>query len=341
MGLDTVDVAPRKQFTMAQPEPRRVSPLMPRFVDVAGSNDAAPTPQSPLIVLPPILGAKSKYASTNSVSGAHGSTTNAHLDTTICCQQYSCSESRWLQFSPSIHVLCYEPSSECLHVTLSHGLQLDEQQVLPWTGSISHFFCTPTFRAVSLRLLLDFIPRVNDLGQLITIPLLACLVNLIGIIALQRKRLGAHVSQSWPTSYLALRRTAMPDSDLAATGCMQGERRGLLRLIQHEAVYVITRHGRAQAVRLGRHPNRSAHSPARNARTRDQPFKRPQARTIIRGPLSAPERARISRHKRQDISRRTSDLRSRRSVRCRAIYLSPESLPIGHEDANQPLGIHC
>lgn len=52
-SLDTVDVAPRKQFTMAQPEPRRVSPLMPRFVDVAGSNDATPTPQSPLIVLPP------------------------------------------------------------------------------------------------------------------------------------------------------------------------------------------------------------------------------------------------------------------------------------------------
>jgi len=52
-SLDTVDVAPRKQFSMAQPEPRRVSPLTPRFVDVAGSNDATPTPQSPLTVQPP------------------------------------------------------------------------------------------------------------------------------------------------------------------------------------------------------------------------------------------------------------------------------------------------
>merc|ERR1711881_37880 len=162
-----------------------------------------------------ILGAKSKYASTNSISGAHGSSPNTHPDTTICCQQHSCSESRWLQFSSSIHVLCYEPSSKCLHVALGHGLQLDEQQVLPWTGSIPPFLCTTTLRAVSLRLLLDFIPGVNDLGQLITFPLLACLVNLIGIIAFQRKRLGAHVSQAWPTGDLALRRAAMPDSNVA------------------------------------------------------------------------------------------------------------------------------
>lgn len=51
--LDTVDVIPRKTFTMVAPEPKRVSPVTPRFIDLSGSADATPTPQSPLTVLPP------------------------------------------------------------------------------------------------------------------------------------------------------------------------------------------------------------------------------------------------------------------------------------------------
>jgi hypothetical protein len=52
-ALDTVDVAPRKQFNLVQPEPRKVSPVTPRFLDLAGSHDTTPTPQSPLTAIPP------------------------------------------------------------------------------------------------------------------------------------------------------------------------------------------------------------------------------------------------------------------------------------------------
>ncbi|KIW09323.1 uncharacterized protein PV09_00232 [Verruconis gallopava] len=47
-ALDTVDIAPRGQFNLAHLEPRKASPVTPRFVDLIGSNDTTPTPQSPL-----------------------------------------------------------------------------------------------------------------------------------------------------------------------------------------------------------------------------------------------------------------------------------------------------
>lgn len=52
-ALDTVDISPRKAYTLAQPEPRKVYGLPPRFMDITSSNDSTPTPSSPLTSLPP------------------------------------------------------------------------------------------------------------------------------------------------------------------------------------------------------------------------------------------------------------------------------------------------
>jgi hypothetical protein len=104
----------------------------------------------------------------------------------------SCCEPSWLQLPPTIHVLCHEPGPECLHGPIYHGRFQLEQQVLQWTRSIP-YVRTSTICPVHVRLLVDLVTRVYDLRPLVRIALLSRFVNLIGLVTLQRKCMGAYI----------------------------------------------------------------------------------------------------------------------------------------------------
>jgi hypothetical protein len=82
-------------------------------------------------------------------------------------------------------VLRHEPGTKRLHGTLNYGLQLEQQQGLSRTGSISSFF-PQAISAVRFQLFLDLVTRVYDLRQFICLSLLSRFVNLIGLVTLQR-----------------------------------------------------------------------------------------------------------------------------------------------------------
>jgi hypothetical protein len=124
------------------------------------------------------LGAISLHATTDSLSGTHGSVANAHHDPSIRGQQHSCSESCRLRVEKDINVLGHVTGAKCLHGQVRHGLQLEHQ--VHWPGSLPNVKST-TISAVNLWLILFVIARIHGVGQL---TFLKGIFNLIGIVRL-------------------------------------------------------------------------------------------------------------------------------------------------------------